>query len=492
MQVGVYISFLYVIISLFKTIVVSIVNTLWFINYSKRSSFVISGYIKVVDCKSLFEYKNKILKIKYEAEDWINDVTNLLRCKKFPYYNDIYFYKKSDYFLKEGFSEYYPDLVIDFKDNCFDIKAINFELDELDFFYNENLFDAKLDYFLKSGVISLNAKSFNETDSNRYNIIVDAKKMIMQIIVGKGLDSSFPTPITLNKKIRIEFDFDQDYQLIYETITEVKKFISFISYRKNIIFRSITIETKDEKNLLHQIGTIEYIDKSFIERESDIKYIRDHSYFYVNIYDHIDTLFNKISSNEMCLLNIPKDDYVVNIYNEERILMITSTFENLFELMYNGKITHKEVSIKMREYFFDFLTSKENEIKFKSKRYVEFWEKIKKYVEFDNFSSKINEVLKKDNYINSLIKFFYDKKNEDYTRSLITERIEKIRNKCAHGEYRKFAEKGDLNCIKALELIVYYLQLKLVGVDICNINVIMYRIFRISLASDVLLKIINK
>ena len=64
---------------------------------------------------------------------------------------------------------------------------------------------------------------------------------------------------------------------------------------------------------------------------------------------------------------------------------------------------------------------------------------------------------------------------------MVTGRIESIRNKCAHGEYRKIAEENDLYCIKALEVMVYYLQLKYIEVSNNDINAILYRVFRVAL-----------
>lgn len=453
---------------------------------------MISGYTKLDNDKSLFEYENKVLKIKYEGEELYNNIFRPVKCKKFPNYNDIYFYIINEQLIYKGTNEYYPDLVIDFKNNYSEIAAINIELDELDAFYDKNLTDQNFDNFNESGEITIKAKPFDETDSKKYNIIIKEKEMTMQIIVGKSFNSNSSIPVTLSKKIRIEYEFKNDYSLLYETIKVIKKFISFIAYRKNIMFKNITIQSRNNQNLLYQIGTIEYIDKSFIERKTNIEYISEHSYFYENICDNISTLLNKISTNEMDLLNIPKDDYMINIYNEERILMIASSFENLFTLLYKDKITHKESSIKMRKYFSEFLIDKEKEINLINGEYINFWNKLKRYVEFDNYSSKINEVLRKDKFIDSLMRRLYEKNGATYNRSLMTKRIEAIRNKCAHGEYRKYAENSDLICIKALELIVYYLQLKYIGVNINNINIILFRIFRISLPNDILDKIQNQ
>lgn len=447
---------------------------------------MISGYTKIGNDKSLFEYKNKVIHVRYEGEKILDNSFDILKCKKFPNYNDIYFYTNSSFLFHYGVCEYYPDLVFDFKNEKSDIFAIDFELDEIDAFYDINLTDACLDSFAFNGEMRITARSFDETDSDKYNINIRNKNMMMQIVVGKSYESNSSKPFSFTKKIRVEYDFKDDYSLIYETINDVKRFVSIIAYRKNIIFKKISIQSRNQNQLLNQVGTIEYIDKTFIERRTDTGYIEDHSYFYDNIRKNMGTLFNKISTNEIDILNIPKDDYMINIYNEERILMIASTFEDLFALIYDNKITHREASIKMRNYFSDFLITNEDKLELKNQNYRDFWDKLKKYVEFDNYSSKLNEVLKKDDFINGLIKSFYETNGKPYTRYLITERIETIRNKCAHGEYRKIAENNDLYCIKALELIVYYLQLKYIGVDVLNINVIMYRVFRISVSSDTL------
>ncbi len=81
-----------------------------------------------------------------------------------------------------------------------------------------------------------------------------------------------------------------------------------------------------------------------------------------------------------------------------------------------------------------------------------------------------------------MLKILYANYNKEYKCSSVTERIEEIRNKCVHGEYRKTAEENDLYCIIALEIIVYYLQLKDIGESNNDTNVILYRVFRIALS----------
>ena len=439
---------------------------------------MISGYFNKDGIKNLFEYDNKVLKLKYENKQ--NFCDNLLKCKEFPNYNDIYFYQNTKYSVNNNLSIYYPDLVIDFETNSSDISSLNFYLDEIDVFYAKNLTNIDYDKFNYNGEIIITAKPFVQTDSDKYTIKINDNKMLLQFIVSKNVNNSHDS-LSFSKQIRIEYDFKKDYSLIYKTIKEVQKFISFIAYRKNIIFKKIEAYSKNNEDLFYKVGEIEYIDKSYIERKTDIDYIKNHSYFYENIKDSIEMLFNIISSNDYSLLNIPKDDYMINIYNDERILMITSTFEDLFKLMYNDEVKHSEVSIKMRSYFYEFLEDNENNLELPNKKYVKFWNNLKKHVNNDNYSSKLNEVLKKDKYIDDVLKTLYANYNKEYKRSSVTERIEKIRNKCAHGEYRKIVEENDLYCIKALEIIVYYLQLKDIGVSNNDINTILYRVFRIAL-----------
>ena len=166
---------------------------------------------------------------------------------------------------------------------------------------------------------------------------------------------------------------------------------------------------------------------------------------------------------------IPHDQYDKIVYIPERIIMICSTFENEFRLLFNDKINHKPSSIKKKEKIKSILEDviNNNELKTDEKR------KIKKMIDsldYENYSSKVNEVLKKYPFIEEQVKDIYVKYNKKYNRNNFTTSLEKLRNSIAHYKIDAIITENRIVILMGLERIILSLQLIDCGMEIENIN----------------------
>lgn len=430
---------------------------------------VYSGTIELNNEFYIFDYNNRILRVKFPTSKKSNNYsTNTLCGKLFPFNNKIIFFREKEYSNFYSVRAFDSDMIITYSNSSFNdklIKRLRFELDELDCFYD---FDSSnYNYSLSKRLLHLSNITFhcNSIESKKFSLCIDNNDMLYSIEVVGSYSPDSLQPFSYKVFLSIYFDFDYDYSLIYKTIDNVRKLFSFLSYRKNIKFKSILFSMVDDNNY-YDIGHIEY-NSIFYNDYVSPEYIKKSTLKYSNISNFLPTIFQNIVDEKVGIRNIPDNQMIKNISSPERIIMIASSFEMIYDAL-NISIKHSPKSLNSIEKISLGLEDLINSSSFNhsEKEKIHFFQK-RLYDE--SFSSKLNEVLKIYQFIESEVKKVFKYYGKNYVRYNLTLSLERLRNSMAHYKLDVDISENRAVNLKCLEIITYALQLVKCGMDEENI-----------------------
>lgn len=367
-----------------------------------------------------------------------------------------------------GYYTYFVDYMYVYDINpevndMYDIKGIRFKGPEVNYFYNvkdyiTSDFETKNNSFARF-YLELKTKEDKNFGKFRWH---DYSVSIKGSFSWRKENDTYG-PLEINSLLVLELSREcNDLKKLIELINIQKIVMFFSCYRKNINFSEINTYCYTEDKFRRQVGNFYIFEDNDFETDKkvlkQIIAINDTDEFYSKLYKL--SADNKIYTTHICSNNHDR-----NLYTPVRILSIIIAFEHNFKVFYpDVEIQSSEFDIAKNE-IINFINNQINESSGKLK---------KKYKNIKNSIQKIDvsygEYLKyalNDNY--TILKEFIEKryavKNPKLIISSCCNRVNEIRNQIAHGKLDLKYKPINSNDIYLIELLLYSMTLKYIGLD---------------------------
>ena len=399
-------------------------------------------------------------KNKWLEEIIIDGITDNHRGVKFfvtnnpSYFNGYYSYKVNYLYIydyKNGTNDMY------------EIKGLRFKSPECNYLYNvkdyiNHDFETKDNKFNKFSleVLSKEDKNFGKFRWHNYSVSVNGSFSLKK-------DNDTYSPLEINSLIILELSRTcSDLDKLIELINLQRTVLTFCVYRKNITFKEIDAYIYTDDKLKRKIGNFYIFDNK--EMESNINRLKQ-------IIDFKDTgeciskLYKLVWDGKIYTTHISQNYIMRNSYFPAKMLSILIAFEHTYKTIY------KNVSLSNQD--FNFVKNKT--IEFLNNQILSSSGKIKK-----KFKGMKNSVSKTDlsygeyleyalndnlNTLGQFIKKRYQVKNVKPVITSCSERTNKIRNSMAHGILDIKFKPINSNDIYLIELLIYAMILKYIGLD---------------------------
>lgn len=411
--------------------------------------------------KELFHWNfNKKQKNKWLDKKIINGITDKYKGVKFfvtdnPSYSNGYYSYSVDYLY-----------IYDCKNNSdemYDINGIRFKGPECNYFYNVSEyinedFETKDNKFSRFNleVLSKDDKDFGKFRWHNYTVSIKGS------LSWKKANDTY-SPLEIDSLIVLNLSrCCNDLEKLLELVSIQRIVLAFCAYRKNITFKEIDTYTYVKDKLKRKTGNIYIFNEKEIEK--DIKHLRQ----IIDLRDinfKISKLYKLALDNKLYTTHICQNYLMRNSYTPARVLSILIAFEHTFKIIY------KDVSLSNDE----FNLAKIKTIKFLDEQISINSGKLKK--KFKGLKNSVNktklgydEHLKyalNDNFkvLEPFIKNRFQVKNTKTIVSKSSERINNIRNLMAHGNLDIKFKPINSNDIYLVELLLYSMILKYIGLE---------------------------
>lgn len=347
--------------------------------------------------------------------------------------------------------------------DMYDVKGIRFKGPEINYFYNVSDY-IKTDFKTKNNSFDKFSLELNSKDDKKFgkfrwhNYSVSVKGSFSW----KKENDTYG-PLEINSLLILELSRScNDLKKLIELIQIQDVVMFFNCYRKNITYTEIDTYCYTKDGLKRKIGNFYVFDdeySDFNEKKEILKQIitlNDTSEEYSQIY-------KLCVDNNLYTTHICSNYHDRHLYTPARILSIIIAFEHSFKIFYpNIEIQSPELNIAKEE-INNFIDNKITSTTGKLK---------KKYKNIKNSIDKIDvsygEHLKyalNDNY--KILKEFigkrYQVKNPRFVISSCSTRVNTIRNQMAHGKLDINYKPINSNDIYLIELLLYSMALKHIG-----------------------------
>ena len=366
------------------------------------------------------------------------------------------------------------------------VSGIRIECDELDYIYDtrKSIVSEKSSFNNGAIKLELHDTMTNISEEKQFTYRGISVKYSFSIY-RKAQYTDINYPVKLNSVFSLFFDETNDYTWIYEVFWIAFQFIRYLCYRQNIQLSEAKLLFGPDKEGLYSHGGKIIIDKRFlmdyIEKESvaQKKYIE-----YEPAKNVIHKILQLIADDNIYLLHIPHSSEDRRYISPSRILLICAAFEWEYKQAY-GESTNQERIVLSQEVI-QLLNSNFTELTGKKKSlYKGYVKSSEKFFKDKPLSSKIITALNDFDDIlfphirNHIISIDDRKSKNRKIYNQIGHNIESIRNKYAHGEINRDVNKGAAFDTRAIEWLVYCMQLKRAGLPSCDIAKIIEKLFQL-------------
>ncbi len=426
---------------------------------------------KKIELLNEWFHNNSIPKNKWLNKIIIDGVTDKNKGVKFfvtdnPSYFNGYYKFKIDYMyiyrINSETNEFYP------------IDGIRFKGPEINYFYNVSDY-VKTDFEINSNntferfaleLSNKKDKKFGKFRWHNYSVSVNGSFSWKK-------DNDIYGPLEINSLLVLEFSRPcTDLKKIIELIQIQKIVMYFTCYRKNINFIEIDTYAYCENKLRDKIGNF-YILNDDLSNTGEERNILKRIITLNDTQDNYSKLYKLISSNKLYTTHICNNSYDRHLYTPSRILSIIIAFEHLFKTIYpDVKIQSKEFDAVKKDVI-DYIDAK---IPVSTGKLKKKYKNMKNSV--DKLDISYGDCLKyalKDNF-NVLREFIQKRYKVKNSRSVIngcSNRVNFIRNQMAHGKLDLKYKPINSNDIYIIELLLYSMVLKKIGLkdDIINLKI---------------------
>lgn len=312
-----------------------------------------------------------------------------------------------------------------------------------------------------NGVVDISTKSFDETTTEKESFKIGSRKL--NIYFGISLSSSkkdTDKPLNISSTLFVEFSPTNDFKFILKVVDYVKNFLQFMCYRKNISFTEIELASPYEGKLHHTFALLYFTKEEIYEQRPLDKNV---CILYDDIKGSIANLLNDIISDRIYLKHIPESYFRRFNINAGDFVIITAGFEWEFRRYFPDGPVKRKQTIDAENYvnktLDDLITKNGGKAK-------DIFKRLKNNVDFINLQQKIITFGKEFSEIfDDVASKIYKLHGEELIYPKVGERLSKQRNNFAHGNIDQEFIGDSLLDLVLLEYIIYFLQLKSIGVN---------------------------
>lgn len=437
------------------------------------------GFLEINEKEYFFTFSEWILKIipknevGYSISD-LNDILqgkfkesipNIIRGKSIGKENYVYFFVKK--ILMQGLNIGTYDIeiyaYISSPEANLSIDSIGIYNKELNWFYDISK-AYRCSFTPDTGEVNIGVKSFDsleKTSMFKYK----GKDIQTTLNISRSISIMSENPICLRTELDLSFANTESPEFLLDIVNLVEKFLSFISYRKNVYIEEIQLKKLINKKL-HHCGKL-YIYRNRDSFNESEKVIKNQIINFELIQENYGNLFQLLSDETIYLDHVPYNSRDSKIITPSRFVLITAAFEWEFRHIYRNikEIENENFKIVKHE-LKSFIDKKIEDTSGKKKNY------FKKYLNIISnsdmsLSERIMRVLKDNEeilkpFINNLYNMngINEIKHQD-----IANRIQTQRNNYAHGNIDKEIDLLVVLDLSVLEWCIYVLVLKEIGLE---------------------------
>lgn len=443
-----------------------------------------SGYYIYKEETYNFELENNyITVVNKEGVDWQKfiDVFNgkyeedmemqILQVKIFPDWHDAIIFHNHNLDSIGVVSSFRIYGLIEFKTNIEQIDAINIYSAELDYMYNTSKVFKSIEND-EEGNISLSIKPFKETNSKIKKIQMKDKTIKYSLEIDRKFSNVINKYFSANTKLLYKCDnLSQDYLMIYELVKVTHTFLAYVYYRKNIIFDTISLQTKNKDGNYYKTATMTIFDDEMIKPEE--KYLKRYHIKYDEIKEIDDKILQSIINNQLFVRNIPENEIKRNQITPQSFVIISSAFEWEFNQLFPNGVEHKKKTVETIQN----IKEKLKNISTEDRKEKNIMDNVIKHIGEDNLESKIIFANNKLREISNMFLEQLCNYNKINNKNEIFTSLQKLRNDCAHGNMDIDLKADGFVGIIYLERLIYIMQLKRLGLDVDKIKMAVDELF---------------
>ena len=331
----------------------------------------------------------------------------------------------------------------------------------------------------KQGIIKIETRDFSSTTTEEHYFSVDSKIISSKFGISRGVSMEVgETPLSLKSSLIFEFEPSNDYQFILQLCSIAKDYISYLCYRKNIVFDEIELSAPYEGGKYEKFASLFIIDSENEPDESALKRKRNIKQMYIN--DGETRILQDIADNSLYLRHLPTSYTIGRHIDASRFVMIVAAFEWEFRRMKPDGLqksekrqkAEKEANITISK-LIDSSTGKEKEI----------YKFLRKFIGAASLQNEIENACEElDQIVGVLGRRLYKINGEGMSYSDIGHRLAEQRNHFAHGDIDKDFIGTSLLDLIFLEYVIYAMQLKYYGISDMNIQKSINELFHLNFA----------
>lgn len=335
----------------------------------------------------------------------------------------------------------------------------------------------EVNLFFDPGAVFNSQVTYNDESASRIQVSTEEEK---RIFIGKYILDEVTisisiralatihfrsdTPFTSKSEVIAEFSHPISIEQVNNVIFDIKRFFYFICYRTNISFSNIqTYSIQDGKRV--RAGRI-YFNNDI---EAEVNKRKNERLLRSNILNiDVSPLLQAISCDELYFEHICPSIKQRSYYGHARMILILSSFEREFKNIYADTFVRSEEYITTKNKVIDALQELRNTVTGKQKQYITGFQKLIQNSDY-SFAERLNYVLTDCNEI--LLPFLdyeYGKGSDDINN--LPHRINQFRNDLAHCNIEIDLSPVCISDLHILEIILYTIRLKSIGVLSINIQ----------------------
>lgn len=312
------------------------------------------------------------------------------------------------------------------------------------------------------GVFRIETNDFTSTTTKEQLFSVDENAVTSKFSITRGVSLKIDeAPLTLKSSLMFELEPTSDYGLVLRLCRIAKEYISFLCYRKNVVFDEIELSAPHEEGKHEKFASLFIIEKRNEPEEKPLKDKRCIKQLYVD--DGEGRLLQDIADNRLFIRHLPVSYESGRHIDASRFVMITAAFEWEFKRMKPDGLpksdSRKQAEEKADSTIDELIASRTGKEK-------EIYKFLKKLIGAASLQNEIVSACEEfDPIIGVFGKRLYSMNEEELVYSDMGKRLSDQRNHFAHGDIDKDFIGTALLDLIFLEYVVYAMQLKFYGIS---------------------------
>lgn len=312
------------------------------------------------------------------------------------------------------------------------------------------------------GVFRIETSDFTSTTTKEHLFFVGGNTVTSKFGITRGVSLNIgEAPLTLKSSLMFELEPTNDYGLVLRLCRIAKEYISYLCYRKNVVFDEIELSAPCDDEKHEKFASLFIIENRNEPEEKALKNKRCIKQIYIAAGES--RLLQDIADNRLYLRHLPASYESGRHIDASRFVMITAAFEWEFKRMKPDGLSksesRKDAEEKANSAIEDLIASRTGKEK-------EIYKFLKKLI---GAASLQNEIVSACEELEPIIGVFgkrlYSMNEEELIYTDMGKRLSDQRNHFAHGDIdRDFIGTSLLDLI-FLEYVIYAMQLKFYGIS---------------------------